>query len=237
MVTQLLYGELCRLIDKRSMNWLKIECVDDNYIGWLDIKQIYPLTAKEFEHYYASSARSLEISQPAIADGKSQMLTLGARLPLFDGMSFQSPEGKYLYSGQVIYPDQNGHSEDLIIKLARKYLYSPYLWGGRSPFGIDCSGFTQLVFKMLGYKLPRDAHLQASEGALVDFVEQCKVGDLAFFATKEGNIHHVGIVINDQRIIHASGRVRIDKLDHQGIYNKERRKYTHNLRLIKRIFI
>ena len=118
---------------------------------------------------------------------------------------------------------------------AMMYINAPYLWGGRSPFGIDCSGFTQLVYKIAGKKLPRDAYQQAEIGQTLSFVEEAQSGDLAFFDNEEGSIVHVGILLQDNEIIHASGKVRIDKIDHQGIFNVDTKRYSHKLRLIKKI--
>ena len=117
-----------------------------------------------------------------------------------------------------------------------RYLNAPYLWGGRSPFGIDCSGFTQLVFKFAGIKLQRDAYQQGGQGSIINFIEEVQPGDLAFFSNDEGAIIHVGIMLKDNRIIHSSGKVRIDKIDHFGIYNAETKKHSHLLKLIKRMF-
>jgi cell wall-associated NlpC family hydrolase len=107
------------------------------------------------------------------------------------------------------------------------------LWGGRTTFGIDCSGFTQMVYRMNGIYLPRDASQQAKKGTTLSFLEECQPGDLAFFDNAEGAIVHVGIVMEDYKIIHASGRVRIDTLDHSGIYNEELGRHTHKLRVLK----
>jgi cell wall-associated NlpC family hydrolase len=109
------------------------------------------------------------------------------------------------------------------------------LWGGKSPFGIDCSGFTQVVYKLNGYKLPRDANQQVNLGEPLSFVEEAEAGDLAFFDNEEGRIVHVGILLNNQSIIHASGYVRVDKFDHYGIFNQDTGKYSHTLRVIKRL--
>jgi len=114
-------------------------------------------------------------------------------------------------------------------------LNSPYLWGGKNPFGIDCSGFTQLVFKLNGHKISRDASQQVELGSPLSFVEEAEAGDLAFFDNEEGKIVHVGILLDNQTIIHASGKIRIDKFDHYGIFHSEIKKYSHNLRVIKRI--
>ncbi len=122
-----------------------------------------------------------------------------------------------------------------IIEFSKSYLNAPYLWGGKSPFGIDCSGFVQVVFKMNGIHLSRDASQQANAGENVSLLDEARPGDLLFFDNDEGDIIHVGILMEDKKIIHASGKVRIDVIDHQGIYNNDIKKYTHKLRLIKRI--
>ncbi len=126
-------------------------------------------------------------------------------------------------------------SRAALIENAYLYLHAPYLWGGKSPFGIDCSGFTQMVFKLNGKLLKRDAYQQAEEGETLSFLEEAEEGDLAFFDNEDGKIIHVGIVLRDFKIIHASGKVRIDSLDHEGIFNSETQKYSHRLRLIKRV--
>jgi cell wall-associated NlpC family hydrolase len=132
-------------------------------------------------------------------------------------------------------PFQAECSPQVIIKNAELLLNTPYLWGGRSVLGMDCSGFTQLVFKACGLRLYRDAYQQATQGSIIDFVEEAQAGDLAFFDNQEGSIVHTGIIMTNRQIIHASGSVRIDHLDHQGIFNSELNRYTHQLRLIKRI--
>jgi cell wall-associated NlpC family hydrolase len=136
----------------------------------------------------------------------------------------------------------NGESKSIGLKrdvenlknTAKKYLNAPYLWGGKSPFGIDCSGFTQIVFKIHHKKLLRDASQQATQGETVAFRSAAIGGDLAFFDNEDGKIIHVGIMLNNHQIIHAAGKVRIDPIDDQGIFNPELGKYTHKLRIIKR---
>ena len=235
MVSQLLFGELVEIIDKRGKNWRKIKCLWDNYVGWVDPKQVTKISQDQFHKYSENYAHTLELMTPAMAGGKTVPLLMGSVLPNFDGISFEIKKQKYTYSGQVIFPDEFTPTPDLIHKIAKRYLNAPYQWGGRSPFGIDCSGFTQNVFKIIGIKLPRDSAQQAKFGDTVDFVDYAETGDLAFFENKNGKIVHVGIIAPNQKIIHASGMVRKDEIDHQGIYNSKIKKYTHKLRIIKRI--
>ena len=129
---------------------------------------------------------------------------------------------------------QNGDYDEAA-KLAQKLLHTPYLWGGRSPGGMDCSGLVQVVAKVVGLPLPRDAYQQAEEGRTLHFLHEVRAGDLAFFENEEGRITHVGILLDQERIIHASGEVRIDRIDHQGIFHGGQKRYTHPLRLLKRV--
>jgi len=119
--------------------------------------------------------------------------------------------------------------------VAQSFLNVPYVWGGRNFYGMDCSGFIQVVFAIKGIDLPRDASQQVNLGHIVSFVEEARAGDIAFFDDEEGNIVHVGMCLGRGEIIHASGRVRMDKFDHQGIFDGEKRRYSHKLRVIKRV--
>lgn len=234
LVTQLLFGEVVEVIERKG-SWWYIRCTWDNYLGWIDEKQVILITPSEAEQYHSNFAYCLELVQPIIGKDHYIPITVGSRLPHFDGMRLTLQENSYQFTGQAVFPNDLKPSMELLQKIARKYLYAPYLWGGRSPLGIDCSGFTQNVYKMVGYQLPRDAAEQVMEGELIDFVEQAKAGDLAFFENKAGRITHVGILCEDQQIIHASGQVRIDKIDHYGIFNADLGKYTHRLRVTKRM--
>ncbi len=235
MVSQILFGEMVEILERKGKQWLKVRCIWDNYIGWVSAKQLQRVTTEEFESYQNNFAYSLELVQPASCSKYFIPLTMGAILPNYDGIQFYLNGDTYHFSGQALTPNQLNPSAELVIKIARKYLYAPYLWGGRSPFGIDCSGFIQIVFKIAGVNLQRDAYQQVEQGELIDFVEQAKPGDLIFFENTKNRINHVGILLPDQQIIHASGMVRIDKIDHFGIYNEEQNTYTHKLRVIKRV--
>lgn len=234
MISQLLFGEMVELLEKRGA-WQRVRCVWDNYIGWVDAKQLKPITKEEFELYRGQYAHSLELLQPAMSEGHGQPITIGATLPNYDGINFRLNGSSFTFSGQAIHPLEVKPSASLLLKIARRYLYAPYLWGGRSPLGIDCSGFTQVVFKMIGIKLARDAYQQVEYGTSVDFIEQAKPGDLAFFENNKKRITHVGILLSPGEIIHASGQVRIDRIDHYGIFNVDTKRYSHRLRVVRRI--
>ncbi len=234
MISQLLFGEVVELLESKS-SWTKVRCMWDNYIGWVDLKQLKIITQNDVDSYKNNYAHSLELVQGAMTEGHYVPITIGATLPRFDGLKFNLNGSSFTFSGQAISPQEIEPSVDLLLKIARRYLYAPYLWGGRSPLGIDCSGFTQMVFKIIGTPLPRDASQQVEEGELIDFVEQALPGDLAFFKNQKGKIVHTGIIMPEGQIIHASGQVRIDKLDHFGIFNVDKNKYSHKLRVIKRI--
>jgi cell wall-associated NlpC family hydrolase len=177
------------------------------------------------------------LAQPLLHKNSGSSLTLvqGSTLPFLRGRNFSLESQEYEYTGDHILPAPEQISAAGLMASARAYLNAPYLWGGRTAFGIDCSGFTQMVFKLNGFKLLRDAWQQAELGEPLSFVEESHPGDLAFFDNEEGKITHVGLIIENTQIIHASGKVRIDKLDHYGIFNGDTKKYSHHLRVIKRV--
>ena len=159
-------------------------------------------------------------------------IPLGSSLPYYENTSVKIDGTLFTYEGTTY---TGIHEKDRLINTAFMYLNTPYLWGGKSPFGIDCSGFTQMVYKLCGYKLLRDASQQATQGEVLSFIEESEPGDLAFFDNNDGDIIHVGIIMKDNYIIHAHGKVRIDRIDHSGIYNIDTRRHTHKLRVIKKI--
>ena len=246
MVTQILFGELYRILGSKD-HWLKVQLSYDNYEGWIDQKQSHPLEEEEFLRLFnAETPSSLDLVQLLSNETRRSIIPipLGSSLPGILHQKFTVSREEFSFEGLVadssalesaITPQERQKAKQTIIEDAMLYINAPYLWGGRSPFGIDCSGFTQMVYKLKKIKLLRDASQQATHGEALNFITESEPGDLAFFDNEEGNIIHVGIIMDRNRIIHASGKVRIDKIDHQGIFNEEEQRYTHNLRVIKRI--
>jgi gamma-D-glutamyl-L-lysine dipeptidyl-peptidase len=236
LTTQLLFGE-CYQIIAHQEKWVKIQIAFDQYVGWIDRKQHVKVSPEYFEEWKSlAHPRSIDLVQTVSCPATRVPVLQGSFLPFFDGMSIRVGEEKLLYHGRASNPSQV-LKIGFLTKIALSYLRAPYLWGGKSVFGIDCSGFSQQVYGICGYSLPRDAWQQVSVGEEVHFASLAQPGDLAFFDNAEGRIVHVGIVLKDQKIIHAHGEVRVDQLDHQGIYNHSTRRYSHQLRIIKRIFV
>lgn len=235
LITELFFGECYTLLATQG-NWFQIRNAADNYEGWIDFKQHSPVTAAYFQEWQSQAhPRAVDIVQTVSNANLKIPVMIGSTLPFFDGMNIRVGEEKYVYNGRATNPTLP-FKVNFLNKIALSFLKAPYVWGGRSVFGIDCSGFSQQVYGICGYQLPRDAWQQVSHGEEVHFAAQTKPGDLAFFDNPEGRIVHVGIMLEPGQIIHAHGEVRIDPLDHQGIYNIGRKRYSHTLRIIKRIF-
>ncbi len=234
MVSQLLYGETIEVLEEQN-NWLHIRNLADNYTGWADRKMILMLAQDQFE--IVCNAKTYSIPTPilscVIEKTKQNILLPGAGIIrqnlLLEGieeLNIKQSDGREL--------EENSKS---IIEIAKQYLNAPYLWGGKSIFGIDCSGLVQLVHSIAGVSLPRDASQQVEIGQTIDFLDEALEGDLAFFENKEGKITHVGILIDKAHIIHASGWVKIEKIDIHGIISSTTNEYSHQLRVIKRLNI
>ena len=246
MVTQVLFGELYRVVEKANL-WIRIQLVFDNYEGWIHILQTQFIDEREFLHLTGSeTVLTVDLVQLILNETRNTIIpvVLGSSLPGFVAERMQIDSNIYRYEGAVADPSDliktTGQQRTLrlrqnIIENAMLYLHAPYLWGGRTPFGIDCSGFVQMVYKLENIQLLRDANQQATQGEAISLLAEAEPGDLIFFDDEEGNINHAGLLIGHHRIIHCSGKVRIDALDHEGIYNDELQKYTHKLRLIKRV--
>lgn len=236
MVNQLMFGDHFE-ITEQDKEWAKIKNAYDNYPGWVNIKQFQPITEITFNR--------LNGIFPDLCGDFAQLIyitnnettipiLLGSNLPYIQNSLFTIENIQYSFEGQKI-TITNTINKSNLVENALMYLNVPYLWGGRSPFGIDCSGYTQMIYKMNGVKLFRDANQQALQGETITFIEEAEPGDLIFFDNEAGDIVHVGIYLEKSKIIHASGKVRIDTIDHVGIFNNSLQKYTHNLRIIKKI--
>ena len=246
MVTQVLFGELYRVVERTNL-WIRIQLVFDNYEGWIHILQAQFIEEREFLRLTGSETLlTVELVQLVLNETRNIIIpvVLGSSLPGFAGERMQIDSDVYRYEGSFTDSSElvktAGQQRTLkirqnIIENAMLYLHAPYLWGGRTPFGIDCSGFVQMVYKLENIQLLRDANQQATQGEAISLLAEGEPGDLVFFDDEEGNINHVGLLIGHRRIIHCSGKVRIDTVDHEGIYNDEAQKYTHKLRLIKRV--
>ncbi len=236
MVTQVLFGETFEIIEK-SDKWHKIQLYYDDYEGWIDKKQYAGIDENTFDKIINSPGYIANGLINKAIDMKSDEvvnLFIGSALPCFENDKFRINETEYRFEGNFVKIEKNVNRKHTI-ENALKYLNSPYLWGGRTPFGIDCSGFTQIVYKLAGIKLFRDARQQATQGKPINFIFEAQPGDLAFFDNDENEIVHVGIIVNENKIIHSSGKVRIDDIDHQGIFNVSLKRYSHKLRIIKQI--
>ena len=234
MVTQVLFGELFSIVEHQN-NWSYIQLINDKYEGWI---------SKEYITYIDNkNAKILQSQKPFIisdfmaniqncANKQITQISFGAELHQFNPnqKTFTIGNNKY-----ILLSDMEINNIKSIEKATNLFLNAPYLWGGKNPLGIDCSGFTQLIYKAFGHSIPRDAKDQVTLGTTVSFISDTKAGDLAFFDNEMGNITHVGIILDRGQIIHSSLKVRIDKIDQQGIFNADLNKYTHNLRTIKRL--
>lgn len=226
MVSQILYGEFFKVLEQRK-KWSKIRLDFDNYEGWIDNNQYEEITKEDYTKFQKKSPILVGNLVEFVNLDKDQLMPIPLGSSLVPLKFFN-----HTYEGNKIVRKQ---SKKKIIENAFLFLNAPYLWGGKTIFGIDCSGFTQMVYKLCGYKLLRDASQQATLGEALSFIEESEPGDLAFFDNEEGVIIHVGIIMNDNYIIHAHGKVRVDRIDHTGIFNVEKSKHTHKLRVIKRI--
>ncbi len=213
MVTQILYGEILQLLHKQE-NWIFVSSTHDNYEGWVDEKQLKSVKTLPSSILY--------VSNPIVKTHDGRFLPLGSRVEINE-----------ISADETTMPMPIDVPS--LIQLSEKFLGTPYLWGGRTVFGIDCSGFIQLIFMLHGIQLPRDAYLQAEIGTIVEYKDR-EAGNLAFFSNKEGRVIHVGMLVDKNTIIHASGEVRKDTFVEEGIFKEENKELTHTLHSIKSIF-
>lgn len=233
-VTQLLFGEKAEVLSSsKNQLWVEVRCAHDGYKGWCLAKQLMNISKKQYDrpadfivadHRSRLTVQQHEVPLPAGALLHSRLLNISGNKAKFKGK--KSP----------IDPNKKCVPQALV-DAATCFLHAPYAWGGRTQFGIDCSGLTQIAYRLCGINLRRDAWQQAEDGKLVDFLQYTQPGDLAFFDNHEGRINHVGIIVDQKTILHATetaGRTVLDKIDTGGIISVEHKRRTHMLRIIKR---
>ncbi|MBU2945258.1 C40 family peptidase [Zobellia uliginosa] len=227
MVSQLVYGEHFKVLERRKA-WSRIRVAFDKFEGWVNNHQMILISEETYNDIESSDKVGYTSDLISFVETENSVL-----LPVILGSSTSNCDVlSHSFDGKC-----NGHKKDKtqLIQTALLYLNAPYLWGGKTPFGIDAAGFTQMVYKINGYRLLRKAAEQSTQGHALSFIEETEAGDLAFFDNNEGEIYHVGIIMENNYIIHVDGKVRIDRIDHTGIFNNETGSYTHKLRVIKQI--
>lgn len=226
LVSQLLYGDCFKILSSKN-EWLQIKTLNDSYVGWINNKQVNEISKINAEKItFDDKIFSIRLIDYIETDeNKLSSIVLGSNIGAckYLGHKYDGPKTK------------KTKTKPNLTKVASMYLNSPYLWGGKTPFGIDCSGLTQMIYRINGYKIPRDASQQSEFGETLSFIEESEPGDLAFFDDKEGKIIHVGMLLENNYILHAHGNVRIDRIDQTGIFNQEKQKHSHKLRIIKKI--
>ncbi len=233
--TQLLFGDHYEVMDQsKDKNWLRIRIHFDQYEGWIDTRQHHAVSKEYFDYLEKSEFKiTTDLTSSMLYNKSPLVILMGSMIPISSSELFKMEE-QFAFNGEAKNVGLKREYEYLR-NIAVKYINAPYQWGGKNPFGIDCSGFTQMVFKISGYKLLRDSSQQANQGKTVKDFTEARPGDLAFFKNAEGKIVHVGILLHEDKIIHASGRVRIDQFTSEGIVNSETKALTHTLSHLRRV--
>jgi cell wall-associated NlpC family hydrolase len=231
MVSQLLFGEFAEVI-AREKQFIQVRSLRDNYEGWCQTMQ---LASFQEEKNSGTISFTKNWTAPVTINGTQMQVPLGSSLAMFEKGTAAFGAYTLKCEAEGWNPSGISYEPDALCAFSKQYLNTPYLWGGRSVFGIDCSGFAQQVFGFFNKELPRDAYQQVELGEDIGFLAEARPGDLAYFDNEEGRIIHVGILLGPDSIIHAAGRVRIDQIDAQGIINSETQDRTHRLRIIKRL--
>jgi len=233
MISQHLFGECCTILESIP-GWIKIKCKYDNYEGWCQASHLEEID----EDLFSSANKKLTAGwvNEVSYNGKKMFIPFGSSLATFKKNKTRWQENIISHNTDTYNPDKEKLNKKNIKWISAKFLNTAYLWGGKSVFGIDCSGFTQSVYKFLNIYLPRDSWQQAESGNTIEFLADVNCGDLCFFDNDEGRITHVGILLNDHQIIHSSGKVRIDEIDTKGIINSDSKLRTHKIKMIKRYF-
>lgn len=233
MISQELFGECCAILEN-SGSWVKIKCQYDGYEGWCQASHLVEIDGVQFHNL--NKKLTIDWINEASYNHSKMIIPLGSSMGTFKKNKAVWREDIISYKGEMYNPDKEKINRKFIKWICKKYLNTPYLWGGKSVFGIDCSGFSQAVYKFLDIYLPRDSWQQAEPGETIELLPKANCGDLCFFDNEEGRITHVGLLLNHHTIIHSSGRVRIDKINNAGIINSDTGQQTHKLKVIKRYF-
>ena len=261
MSTQILFAEQCEILAEQA-RWYQVRLCQDGQEGWVDKKMLTPLSAEE-EQKLPAEATAMVLMPMAYAvsenNGQTIPLTAGTRLCNYKDGRFELLGVGFRIDPSMVLTAPLPLDEPHLLQAVRFFLNIPYLWGGKNAMGMDCSGFTQVVLSLFGKHLLRNASQQATQGIEVNGLEDAQAGDLAFFCKPQTNyannvnngnnannakntpITHVGILIDKQRIIHCSGRVKVEKIDATGIFSIEQAdakhpqgQYTHQLLSIRR---
>ena len=227
MTSQLLYGDCYKVLDQQK-KWIKIRVTFDQYEGWIPRTQFFEIQKDTYEQYQ----KKRDVFSGHLIDYVTTPQQVLFPILLGSNLKANALLGNHFDGIR----SKNNPKKSNLIQTAFLYLNAPYLWGGKSPFGIDCSGFVQMVYKINGQGLKRDAYQQAEQGQTLSFIEESEPGDLAFFDDREGKIVHVGMLLENHHIIHAHGKVRIDRIDQTGIFNSETQTHSHQLRIIKKVW-
>lgn len=251
--TQLLFGEICRIMQSLP-RWYKIHNESDGEEGYVDYKMITPMSDDEYQRYTttlkSATARVMLPMTFAVSENNGQTipLTLGTLLPNYADGQFEVLGVRFRIDSAAVAAEPLPLNPTTLMQVMRFMLNTPYLWGGKNALGMDCSGMTQTVLSLFGIRLPRNAAQQASCGTAVRELQEAHAGDLVFFDHADsdcsntepnnckGDVHisHVGILLDSERVVHCSGRVKVERIDQRGIYGAEQQLYTHHLAAIKR---
>ena len=236
--TQILFGELCSILEQKP-RWNRVKLNLDGQEGWVDAKMITPMSDEEYRTYSKALSSAATVVFPmayAVSENNGQTipLTAGTRLTNYKDGRFEVLGVGFRIDPNMVRVQALEMNQENLLQAVRFFLNIPYLWGGKNAMGMDCSGFTQTVMGLFGKYLLRNASEQVTQGEAIASLGEAQAGDLVFFDHEDGKISHVGIVIDSERVIHCSGRVKVEKLDESGIFSAERGEYTHHLVAIRR---
>lgn len=225
-LTQMLFGEPCEITDQ-CPRWKRVKSALDGQEGWADFKMISPMTDDEYQAYIqdwnATTARVLFPIAYAVSENNGQTvpLTAGTRLPKYRNGEFEVLGVKFRIQPEMVAEKPLEMNAQNVMQVTRFMLNIPYLWGGKSAMGIDCSGFTQTVQTLFGHQLLRNAREQITQGTVIERLSDAQAGDLVFFDHYDGRVSHVGLLLDQERVMHSSGRVKVEMIDDEGIISQE----------------